>query len=430
MENDILLFGESEIMVKTLRKFSLEEIGSAAWKRQHEYLNKLNQQSQLNAHQASSDYVSEHLSCDKIRTIVWELINQEIWREKIAPIMTKTSDFKPHSTIPFYISLYNEAVIVNLLETVLYSTDVVECLGDSAIDLLDFCYRSLSYLFAEFQSDGHKSFDHKKDKNRPGDTYEKYRIETLLEYGPKCISILRYLAEAGDRLPLDCHTRMIRTLNLPQLLVALLDDGCGWIKSGSYYQSGSWQKCSDPLTPPQINILLLLRQLLLSDNIGAYEFHQQNVCSLLRIQKFLTPPVLSFCRPLGDLSQVLSQIQLRPPEPVKSFSLLIENEPEMRDEIITHYKDKFPAVAKNAMKTWANPSIEEMQKEAKKLSKVWQIDRMEQLLNIIPTCEVCGSEAVQRCSQCKQTWYCRRQCQVEHWKDHKSLCNLLKAQTS
>ena len=126
--------------------------------------------------------------------------------------MTKTSDFKPHSTIPFYISLYNEAVIgniynyktklisfsylklilfsVNLLETVLYSTDVVECLGDSAIDLLDFCYRSLSYLFAEYQSDGHKSFDHKKDKNRPGDTYEKYRIETLLEYGPKCISIL------------------------------------------------------------------------------------------------------------------------------------------------------------------------------------------------------------------------------------------------
>ena len=50
MENDILLFGESEIMVKTLRKFSLEEIGSAAWKRQHEYLNKLNQQSQPGIH--------------------------------------------------------------------------------------------------------------------------------------------------------------------------------------------------------------------------------------------------------------------------------------------------------------------------------------------------------------------------------------------
>ena len=52
MENDILLFGESEIMVKTLRKFSLEEIGSAAWKRQHEYLNKLNQQSQPGIHKS------------------------------------------------------------------------------------------------------------------------------------------------------------------------------------------------------------------------------------------------------------------------------------------------------------------------------------------------------------------------------------------
>ena len=46
---------------------------------------------------------------------MWELINQEIWREKVVPIMSKTSDFSPHSTIPLYISLYNEAVIGKFL---------------------------------------------------------------------------------------------------------------------------------------------------------------------------------------------------------------------------------------------------------------------------------------------------------------------------
>ena len=62
MEGDIVLHGEAEIMVKTLRSISLAEIGSMAWKRQHDYLNKLNQQAQLNAQQSTTDYISEQFS--------------------------------------------------------------------------------------------------------------------------------------------------------------------------------------------------------------------------------------------------------------------------------------------------------------------------------------------------------------------------------
>ena len=60
----------------------------------------------------------------------------------------------------------------------------------------------------------------------------------FLEYGPKCITILRYLSEAGKGIPLDAHTRIIRKLNVPQLLVALMEDGCGWIESDRFYLSG------------------------------------------------------------------------------------------------------------------------------------------------------------------------------------------------
>ena len=55
---------------------------------------------------------------------------------------------------------------------------------------------------------------------------------------PKCISIIRYLSEAGDRVPLDTHSRIVQKLNFPQLIVELLDNQCPWIdgsKFGVYF---------------------------------------------------------------------------------------------------------------------------------------------------------------------------------------------------
>ena len=74
----------------------------------------------------------------------------------------------------------------------------------------------------------------------------------LLEYGPKCITILRYLSEAGKSIPLDAHTRIIRKLNVPQLLVALMEDGCGWIENDRFYLSG---KVTKKLKWPIFNLL-------------------------------------------------------------------------------------------------------------------------------------------------------------------------------
>lgn len=50
---------------------------------------------------------------------------------------------------------------------------------------------------------------------------------------------------------------------------------------------------------------------------------------------------------------------------------------------------------------------------------------------VLPTCAQCGKEAVQRCSRCKSTWYCERQCQVNAWRvGHKSECVPLEAAVS
>ena len=128
---------------------------------------------------------------------------------------------------------------MNLLETICFSVDVVETLGDLSVDLVDYCYRTLSKLYALHQSETSSPAKNEYAQT-PKDVFENFKSTVMVEFGAKCISIMRYISEAGDKLPLDCHTRMIKKLNVPQLLVALLEDGCGWIKSDAFYQSGSW----------------------------------------------------------------------------------------------------------------------------------------------------------------------------------------------
>jgi len=42
-----------------------------------------------------------------------------------------------------------------------------------------------------------------------------------------------------------------------------------------------------------------------------------------------------------------------------------------------------------------------------------------------PKCASCGDPATQRCSKCKEEWYCSRECQLKRWKDHKKICAMV-----
>ena len=67
----------------------------------------------------------------------------------------------------------------------------------------------------------------------------------------------------------------------------------------------------------------------------------------MRVQKYLTPTVLQFCSPLVDLNTVLSQMQVGAPDQTKSYSLLIESEPEIRDEMIHQFKGEDQNIIQN-----------------------------------------------------------------------------------
>ena len=43
-------------------------------------------------------------------------------------------------------------------------------------------------------------------------------------------------------------------------------------------------------------------------------------------------------------------------------------------------------------------------------------------------CSACGkkSDALMKCRACKCVWYCGKECQNKHWKEHKKECKLIK----
>ena len=50
-----------------------------------------------------------------------------------------------------------------------------------------------------------------------------------------------------------------------------------------------------------------------------------------------------------------------------------------------------------------------------RIMKLYSSDVFEQFLED-PKCANCGKVATQRCSKCKNQWYCSRECQVKQWK--------------
>jgi hypothetical protein len=78
-------------------------------------------------------------------------------------------------------ALFYQVNLVNLLETVLYSEQPCESLGDSAIDLADFCILKLTFLISGDQDGGEVSGSSHKSMSKAG-LKKKYFKSTFWNY--------------------------------------------------------------------------------------------------------------------------------------------------------------------------------------------------------------------------------------------------------
>lgn len=434
----VLLSVEAEAYVEHLVKFGIKDVGGRDWSRQHENMEKLNMQAVLNATAQEDEFIKDFLiSCGKVNVVVHDLILTEVWKEMIFPVLVDMN-FEPKTTFPLYMVLYHEATAVNLLETTMFYRETCEAAEDCLPDLVDYCYRRLIQLAARSE-DPEEEEDEPNDPTLSPETHtgnmeelQKQEKKLNFEICLKAVSLLRYITDNLESLPLSVMTRMLNTLDIPILLVQLVENP-PWTKrkDGKVFKfiDSKWQELdfqeSFKITKIEGQVWLALYTLLMNGKCQQkYDLNTNRKNSILKLRSHLTEVMLDQLPILVEMQRYLEHLSMMDP-PAPARELILEQVPEIREKILTDNKGKWKKIAKKQSKTCFNPSTADVQAQAKRWADTYNFDVLEGLLTDPPKCAVCGAEATKRCSRCQNEWYCRRECQVSHWKKHKTACDLI-----
>nr|XP_046239375.1 zinc finger MYND domain-containing protein 10 [Scatophagus argus] len=435
MDSSLILPVEAEGFVQSLETFSLKEVGSARWFRQHEYIEKLNMQAILNASAMHDEFVKELLvSYGKIPVLVHEMILVEVWKQKVFPVLCQLQDFNPKNTFHLYMVIHHEATIINLLETIMFHKESCEAADDSVLDLVDYCHRKLTLLVSKVTRDCVTSRD---QHSLPGkavvssiEELQMQRDALEFEISLKAVSVLRYITDHTESI--SVINRMLCTHNVPCVLVQLID--CSpWsrFREGEVekFINGRWQKIpvEDRLKITKLDgqVWISLYNLMLKEDCQRkYDFNNFNKNQLLKLRGFLTEVLIDQLPNLVELQRYLAHLAVTDPAPPKK-ELILEQIPEIWNHIVRENSGKWKAIAKYQVKETFNPSESDLKMQAQRLAQTYNLDLMESLLPEKPKCGLCGKEAAKRCSRCQGEWYCHRECQVKHWPKHKKSCQLM-----
>ncbi|NXG53192.1 ZMY10 protein, partial [Psilopogon haemacephalus] len=387
------------------------------WLRQHEYVAKLNMHAILSASTGQEQLLTELLvTYTKIPVLIEELISVEIWKHKVFPVLCRLEDFKPRSTFPIYMVLHHEASIINLLETVFFHKEVCESAEDSILDLIDYCHRKLTLLAA--QSTNRRTvtppWNPEAELFLPQELQKQAEVMEF-EISLKALSVLRFITDQVESLPLSALTQMLNTHNLPCLLVELVEH-CPWScwEAGKFkkFENGTWH-----VVPPEDQVkmtkldgqvwLALLNLLLSPECQRKYHFDGFNKSQLLKLRAFLTEVLIDQLPNLVEMQRFLSHLAVTEPAPPRK-DLVLEQVPIIWDHIMKRNSGKWEAIAKHQVKCVFSPTEEELKLHAHRWTQLYSLDMMEALAPEKPHCRVCGAEAAKRCSRCQNEWYCTR----------------------
>ncbi|XP_018428606.1 PREDICTED: zinc finger MYND domain-containing protein 10, partial [Nanorana parkeri] len=334
----------------------------------------------------------------EIRTLIRQLISIEIWKVKVFPVLCQLQDFQPSSTFPLYMVIHHEATIINLLETVFYHKEVCESAEDLALDLIDYCHRKLTIL-ASKGSPGEFPVRDRMMVNVSGDVSSleelKQQSEALeFDVALKCLSVLRYVTDHTDSLSLSVTTRLLNTHNLPCVLVELMEH-CPWSRRNKgqlqRYENGRWlcvpAEDQQKMTKLDGQVWIALYNLLLRPECQQkYNINNFTKGQLLKVSSGLSDIVLVHLPAVNDVILQGSCV-----------SLPLSQVPEVWDSIIRENSGKWKAIAKHQVKHAFSPSEEDLRRQAQR-----SVPRTPHTLS---------------------------QCQVKHWRKHKTSCDLVSEAT-
>lgn len=198
---------EVDFTIKSLRRQRIQDLGIDNWSDQHSAVIKLNQQCVLEARTEGREELTRDLIVENGKTpiLVQDLFSVFVWKKAILPKL------RAKDSIMIYSMGYHELILVNLLELILYNGSGCESLGDHALDLVDYCIQSVTQLIGLV----HSGF---LEERHPEVTAENSEYKLAMH----CISLIYYLIDKLDSLPLSVASRLVRFHDTPCLLSELL----------------------------------------------------------------------------------------------------------------------------------------------------------------------------------------------------------------
>ncbi|CAG9764398.1 unnamed protein product [Ceutorhynchus assimilis] len=414
----VLMPNEIDLFVDSMVPQNMKNLGTEQWLDWHNRLQKLNQEAAVEAACLKEEHVKETLvSFGKAKILVHEAILINIWKYTVLPKLLKLEP-NPESTFIAYSILYHEGVCVSLLELVMYHSSCCEALEDSAIDLLDYVSGVISQLLNVKQEETPKHHENAQEE------LFRQRKNLSFEIGIKGLGILRYLAENMERLPVSVCSRLYGTHDVPVLLTEILMSK-PWLNNGKQYVAGKWKDWDyEQLGQAEAQVWLTLRYILLDPEcMKYYPITESRRNQLTRLLPLMSPTLLDQLSPMFELKHWLCKVSClqeysAPPKP-----LLLEAILDIKECIMQECGGKWKEIARKQVGNIFTKNKESLKDAAMKLTDAYNTDLLEQFeVKDSQMCAQCGKSAIQRCSKCKQSWYCSRSCQVNHWPQHKEDC--------
>ncbi|EFA06630.2 Zinc finger MYND domain-containing protein 10 homolog-like Protein [Tribolium castaneum] len=382
--DNVLLPTEIEFYIETMVPQDIRHVGNKQWLEWHQRLQKLNQQALIEASQMREEHVKETLiTFQKTPVLVHEAVLINIWKHKVLPQMLKL-DPNPQNTFMGYTILYHEAVCVALLELVMYHGNCCDSLGDFSGDLLDYACGTTSQLLAIAKEPSHELLKQLEDLK--------------FDIGIRCLSIIRYMAENLDRLPLSTTSRMYTTCDIPILFAQILTTR-PWIRDGKQYSAGRWMDWDgEALGQAEAQVWLTLRQLLLDPACREYyTVTEARRAQLAKLMMLLTPVLMDQLAPLVELKQWLSHVTMGEQVAKGSRPVLLETVLEVKERIVAQAGGKWKKLAKEQLPVVFCNDQKTLMECAQTLSDAYNTDLIEKFeVKEKASCQQCGKSAIQR----------------------------------
>ncbi|XP_058461475.1 zinc finger MYND domain-containing protein 10 homolog [Malaya genurostris] len=432
---------EVDYFVGSLRSFQVADIGSKSWFDQYEIILKLTQQSYIEASMKQEEVIKERMIIEsKLPVLVHEIFCITIWKSRILPhlLQGETLDV----SFILYSVLYYEVNIVALLETTLFHYHSCESLGDSALDLIDYSTKMIGYLIGIANQERlHNTEDGEMLNESIQEEVKRLKRDIDFKIALKCLTILSYLVDNLETLPLSAINLLMKTHDTPCLLAEILHVK-PWLRKRKGFEkflNDRWEPVAGAdvlnVTKSEAQVWFCLYGLLFNKNVMMeYEitdFRQKAIGKCIRL---LNEHLLDQLPALVQLKEFLCSFQMKTgSNERKRANLLLEELPEISNNIWkTANSFGWNEIIRLHKQIFVNKSSQELSEIAKRLSTAYNTDLLEKISVIEKSdlkkyCLTCKKIADKRCSKCESVYYCSRDCQVKHWPHHKELCHQLKA---